>query len=64
MTTDSLPMQRNLRICGILLISALVVEAVSLIWRAPLAFLLFAFLGGALFVSGVLLYLYSLVRAK
>jgi len=64
MMANDAPIERSLRICGVLLILALLVEATSLIWHAPLAFLLFAFLGGALFIGGILLYLYSLVRSK
>jgi hypothetical protein len=64
MMTNGAPIERSLRICGILLILALIVEATSLIWQAPLAFLLFVFLGGALFVAGILLYLYSLVQSS
>lgn len=53
---------RNLRISAILLILGLAVELMSLVWEKPLAFLLFAFVGGALFLAGVLTYLFSLVR--
>jgi hypothetical protein len=51
-----------LRLAGTMTLLALIVEAISLVWQAPLAFLLFAFLGGALFILGALIYLYSLVR--
>jgi hypothetical protein len=56
--------RRSLGISGVLILSALVVEGVSLIWHAPLAFLLFAFLSGGLFAAGILTYLYSLVREE
>ena len=52
---------RSLRFSGILLILGLVVELTSLVWERPLAFLLFAFVGGALVALGVVVYLYSLV---
>jgi hypothetical protein len=55
-------MTKVLRVAGSLTLLALVIEAVSLMWRAPLAFLLFAFVGGAFFAAGVLIYLYSIVR--
>jgi len=55
-------MMKVLRVAGSLTLLALVIEAISLIWRAPLAFLLFAFVGGAFFAAGVLIYLYSIVR--
>lgn len=54
--------QHSLRISAILLIFGLAVELISLVWEKPLAFLLFAFVGGALFLAGVLTYLFSLVR--
>lgn len=56
--------RQSIGISGILILSALAVEGVSLIWHAPLAFLLFAFLSGGLFAAGILTYLYSLVREE
>jgi hypothetical protein len=55
---------RALRLPGILLILGLGIEWISLLWAKPLAFILFAFLGGALFLAGIFLYLYSLVAAR
>jgi hypothetical protein len=55
--------ERNLRLSGILLILGLAIELISLLWNKPLAFILFAFVGGVFFLTGVLLYLYSLVSA-
>ncbi|MGH9498597.1 MAG: hypothetical protein ACRD3L_05595 [Terriglobales bacterium] len=57
-------MLRNFRISGILLILALAVEALSLGWNTALSFMSFVVVGGALFASGILLFLYSLVSAK
>lgn len=54
--------QHSLRISGMLLILGLAVELISLLWEKPLAFLLFAFVGGSLILGGVLTYLFSLVR--
>jgi hypothetical protein len=54
---------RSLRLPGILLILGLAIEFVSLLWAKPLAFILFAFVGGALFLAGIFIYLYSLVAA-
>jgi hypothetical protein len=54
--------QRSLRFSGILLILSLGVELISLLWEKPLAFL-FAFIGGAIFLVGILVYLYSLASA-
>lgn len=53
--------ERNLRISGVLLILGLLVEAVSLFWVHPVAFLSFICLGGVLLAAGILIYLYSLV---
>jgi hypothetical protein len=64
MKIASMGIQRSLRFSGVLLILGLAVELISLVWEKPLAFLLFAFIGGALFLAGILLYLYSLVSAS
>ena len=53
--------ERRLQISGILLILGLVIEALSLLGSRPFAFLVFLFLGGLLMLSGILVYLYSLV---
>jgi hypothetical protein len=58
------PFDRKLQLSGILLILGLVVEALSLLGHGPIAFIVFAGLGGSLFVIGILLYLYALVSAK
>lgn len=55
---------RKLQLSGVLLILGLVVEALCLLGHGPIAFMVFAGLGGALFAVGILLYLYSLVSAK
>jgi len=57
-------MPHILRISGVLLILALLIELLTLLWDKPLSFLLFAFVGGVLFVAGVLIYLYSLVSIR
>jgi hypothetical protein len=64
MKIASMGMHRSLRFSGALLIAGLAIELISLLWEKPLAFLLFAFIGGTLFLAGVLLYLYSLVSAN
>ena len=61
MTLQEISLSRRLRISGALLILGLLVEAFSLLWSHPLAFLAFIFLGGTLMGVGILLYLYSLV---
>jgi hypothetical protein len=54
----------KLRLSGILLILGLVVEALSLCWNNAVSFMSFVVIGGALFASGVLLFLYSLVSSN
>ncbi len=56
-------MEKRLRISGILVILGLLVEAFSLLWTHPIAFLVFMFLGGAFMGLGIIFYLYSLVSA-
>jgi hypothetical protein len=52
---------RMLRIAAGLVLSGLGVEAVSLRWTHPLAFILFAVVGAAAIGGGVLVYLYWLL---
>ena len=61
---SKIPFDRKLQLSGIVLILGLVLEAVCLLRHGPIAFIVFAGLGGALFAVGILLYLYSLVSAK
>jgi hypothetical protein len=58
------PLERRLQFSGIILILGLLAEAICLLGRGPIAFILFVGLGGVLFAVGILLYLYSLVGAK
>ena len=58
------PLERRLQFAGVLLILGLFLEALSVIWNRPAAFVVFVSLGGLLFSAGILLYLYSLVSAK
>ena len=57
-------MLSKLRLSGILLILGLVVEALSLCWNNAFSFMSFVVVGGALFASGILLFLYSLVSSQ
>jgi hypothetical protein len=57
-------MLHKLRLSGILLILGLVVEALSLGWNNAFSFMSFVVVGGLLFASGILLFLYSLVSSK
>ena len=54
-------LQRRIRLSSILLIIGLAIEAVSLKWAHPTAFLVFAFIGCAFIGLGMLIFLYSLV---
>jgi hypothetical protein len=53
--------ERYLRLSGLLVITGLIIEALSLIWSHPTAFLVFMFIGGALMGLGILIFLISLV---
>jgi len=53
-------MAGRLRLSGILIILGLFVEALSLIRVSPLDFLAFMFIGGALLIAGIAVYLYSI----
>ena len=55
------PVERRLQISGVLIILGLLVEALCLAWRGPLAFLVFLGLGGFLLFAGIVLFLFSLV---
>ena len=54
---------RELRIAGILLILGLALTVVTLIWKAALAFLVFAGIAALLTLAGIAVYLSSLVSA-
>jgi hypothetical protein len=61
MKIGTLGMARVLRIASALIILGLLIEAISLAWIHPLAFVLFAFLGIVVIGLGILIYLASLV---
>jgi hypothetical protein len=58
------PLQRRLQFAGSFLILALLIEALTVLWTRPVAFVVFVGLSGVLFAGGIILYLYSLVRFK
>jgi hypothetical protein len=60
----SVGIARAVRIAGVLLMMGLGVDAISLAWERPLAFLLFAVIGCSLTLIGILVYLYSLVAVN
>jgi hypothetical protein len=55
------PLIRRLRLSGLLVALGLIIEAVTLLWSHPTAFLVFLFVGGLLVAAGVLLYLFTIV---
>ena len=57
-------LDRRLRASAALALAGLLVEAVSLRWSHPTAFLFFLLLGGALMALGIAVYLLSLVSAE
>ncbi len=59
--TQTTPIERRLQISGMLLALGLLIEAGTLRWSHPTAFLVFLFGGGALMALGVLVYLFALV---
>jgi uncharacterized membrane protein len=52
---------RRLQLSGLLVSLGLLVEAATLFWSHPTAFLVFIGLGGLLVGAGVLLYLFAIV---
>jgi len=61
MTEAQLFISRHLRISASLLVFGLVVEAISLFWSHPTAFLLFAGVGGLSIFLGITIFLWALV---
>ncbi len=57
-------LERRLQFAGSFLILGLLIEAISIVWTRPIAFVVFVCVGGLFFGAGILLYLYSLVRVK
>jgi hypothetical protein len=55
------PLERRLQLSGIILILGLVIEALCLLGHGPIAFIVFAGIGGLFFAGGIIIYLYSLV---
>ena len=53
-------LSRRLKLAGILVALGLLVEAVTMFWPHPTAFLVFLFLGALLVAAGVLLYLLTI----
>jgi predicted membrane channel-forming protein YqfA (hemolysin III family) len=62
--TGTSGIEGRLRISGVLIVLGLLVEALSLIHIHPLAFLSFMFIGGALLIAGIIVYLTSIAAAS
>jgi len=60
---SAMPLQRRLQIAGTLLILGLLTEALCLLSKEPLAFIVFVAIGGLLLGVGVAVYLLSLISA-
>lgn len=60
MTDTASRLVRRLRLAGLLLGLGLLIEAATLFWPHPTAFLVFALAGGTLVVAGVFLYLFAI----
>jgi hypothetical protein len=58
------PLARQLQISSALVLGGLTVEAWSLGWPHPTAFIVFMLGGGLLLASGVLLFLWSVVSIR
>jgi len=59
--SETQPIAAKLRKSGILIILGLLVEALTLVWNHPLAFIAFIGISGLLMAIGILLYLWALV---
>lgn len=61
METSALKMTARLRIAGVLVFVGLLIEAFTLTWNNPIAFIVFLALGGLMIGLGILFYLLSVV---
>jgi hypothetical protein len=57
------PIERTIRRSAILILLAFGVEALSLLWKSPLAFFVFMIVSGLLALLGIASYLLSLVAS-
>lgn len=64
MTNNANPLERRLRLSGLLLILGLLTEAICLFWARPISFVALIAVGGTLLFLGVALYLLSLVSTR
>jgi hypothetical protein len=63
MTSADPKLTRRLKLSGSLIGAGLAVEALTMAWSHPTAFLVFVFLGGTLVALGSLLYLFTIASA-
>lgn len=61
MTAAESVLARRFKIAALLVSLGLTIEALTLFWAHPTAFLAFLLIGGTLVAAGVLLYLYSII---
>ena len=64
MTNNANPLERWLRLSGLLLILGLLTEAIGLFWARPISFVVLVAVGGTLLLLGAVLYLLSLVPTR
>lgn len=64
MTNNANPLERRLRLSGLLLILGLLTEAICLFWARPISFVVQVAFGGTFLLLGVVLYLLSLVSIR
>ena len=60
MAATSPPIERSIRWAGMLIVTGLVVQMITLLWTHPLAFMCFILVGCPLVAAGIVVYLYSL----
>ena len=61
MNSQNSRLGRRLQLAGVLIISGLVVQGVSLFWNHPLSFLVFISVGTLLLAVGIVIYLLTIV---
>jgi hypothetical protein len=58
------PIEKRIQIAGLFMIVGLLIEALCLFWAVPIAFVIFASVGGLLIFIGLSVFLYSLVSTE
>jgi len=64
MINNANPLERRLRLSGLLLILGLLIEAVCLFWARPISFLVLTGVGGLFLILGIVIYLVSVVSIR